>query len=539
MLLYDVRMALPRTCRNYGRSLFKKIDRDVRKQVKDEEDLQWLETYSLKSWNDARIEDIEKSMHDGHVFIIRDTNLNAAWDYNMDSGIKLKTGATRLDAQDFKNPNKANGIEHSKVPLSRLIYPEPDRVLNCLSLPQPKPVEELPRQRELDIGTLAIRARQEKLMFKMGPAEHELESGFHTGLNWAIISQKHAVSFGHVDTAGVYTGILILAGIKYWAIRKTAVKGREEMDVDDVEYFVDLNGRDLESLPGGAAAWMAVVLFPGDVLIIPPNARHAVFTITNSMMAGIHFYSHMQLQRSVCGWICTRFSTWKISNAEHYSFLSIQQSLATYYAPGFKKNHGLPASHPIIRTLPHPDPEVAEHGLPLLLALAVVLAFNYTLSAKFEPYVGVYYDSDRSMFKKIWTEATKGGYVKVSKTNLTHGDYQSILSKWINKNDVWDYRWTGAGIGEVIVHAARAITYLSIRWQDVHAPKKIPVIKDPRFPEEEWEALDEDDQKDREAKFCLSPEEIHRRATVDVASALGLTLEAAQALVGTIDDCVD
>ncbi|KZV58894.1 hypothetical protein PENSPDRAFT_695691, partial [Peniophora sp. CONT] len=100
MLLYDVRMALPRTCRNYGRSLFKKIDRDVRKQVKDEEDLQWLEMYSLKSWNDARIEDIEKSMHDGHVFIIRDTNLNAAWDYNMDSGIKLKTGATRLDAQE-------------------------------------------------------------------------------------------------------------------------------------------------------------------------------------------------------------------------------------------------------------------------------------------------------------------------------------------------------------------------------------------------------------------------------------------------------
>ena len=85
-------------------------------------------------------------------------------------------------------------------------------------------------------------------------------------MNWSIISQKHAVSLGHVDTAGVYTAVVILSGVKYWAIRKTALAGRQEVDVDDVEYFVDLNERDLNSLPGGRTNWIPVLLFPGDIL---------------------------------------------------------------------------------------------------------------------------------------------------------------------------------------------------------------------------------------------------------------------------------
>ena len=78
---------------------------------------------------------------------------------------------------------------------------------------------------------------------------------------------------------------------------------------------------------------------------MPPTARHTVFTITNSMMSGIHFYHYGQLQRSVCGWICAKFSASSISNASHDDFLSILQAFATYWAPGFKKNHGLPEAH--------------------------------------------------------------------------------------------------------------------------------------------------------------------------------------------------
>lgn len=86
-----------------------------------------------------------------------------------------------------------------------------------------------------------------------------------SGSNWAIISQKHAVSLSHIDTAGVFTAIVVLSGIKYWAIRKTALDGGE-CDVDDADYWIDLSKRDYKTLPGGPDAWITTLLFPGDML---------------------------------------------------------------------------------------------------------------------------------------------------------------------------------------------------------------------------------------------------------------------------------
>lgn len=97
-------------------------------------------------------------------------------------------------------------------------------------------------------------------------AERGLDFNIQRGLNWGIISQMNSMTLGHVDTAGVYTAIVILAGIKYWAIRKTVLEGRTEIDVDDAEYFVDLNERDLKDLPGGATDWVPILLFPVDML---------------------------------------------------------------------------------------------------------------------------------------------------------------------------------------------------------------------------------------------------------------------------------
>lgn len=116
----------------------------------------------------------------------------------------------------------------------------------------------------MDLGTLAFTARREAVT-DIGTAELSLEASFQTGLNWAIISQMNSWSDGHVDTAGVFTAIVVLTGAKYWAIKKTLLP-REEPDVDDTDYFVELGDRDLETLPGGAAAWTAVLLFPGDIL---------------------------------------------------------------------------------------------------------------------------------------------------------------------------------------------------------------------------------------------------------------------------------
>ena len=127
---------------------------------------------------------------------------------------------------------------------------------------------QLPTFSDIDYGMLAMKARREAVEENGGTPELALDAEIRKGLNWAIISQKHALSLGHVDTAGVYTAIVILTGVKYWAIRKTALEGRQEIDVDDAEYFVDLSTRDLKDLPGHSTDWVALLLFPGDVLSV-------------------------------------------------------------------------------------------------------------------------------------------------------------------------------------------------------------------------------------------------------------------------------
>ncbi|WP_241380165.1 hypothetical protein, partial [Escherichia coli] len=73
------------------------------------------------------------------------------------------------------------------------------------------------------------------------------------GLNWAIISQAHAFSDIHWDTAGAWTAVAILHGIKFWAVRKTPPSG-SALGFDMVDYWVNLAEHDLDSLPGGRSA---------------------------------------------------------------------------------------------------------------------------------------------------------------------------------------------------------------------------------------------------------------------------------------------
>ena len=113
---------------------------------------------------------------------------------------------------------------------------------------------------------MAIRARQEACRNQLGIVENNIDAGFHKGLNWAIVSQKHSMSLPHVDTAGVYTAVVILTGKKHWAIRKTALGGQRDVDVDDLDYIIDLDKRDFHSLPGGAPAWLVVTLCAGDIM---------------------------------------------------------------------------------------------------------------------------------------------------------------------------------------------------------------------------------------------------------------------------------
>ena len=110
----------------------------------------------------------------------------------------------------------------------------------------------------------ATRARQDFVGFAIGDREREMDMRILVGSHWAIISQKHATSLPHIDTAGAYTVVNILAGVKFWAIKETTLNGSGEKDVDDTEYFVDLTKRDFHTLPGGR--WVPLLLFPGDML---------------------------------------------------------------------------------------------------------------------------------------------------------------------------------------------------------------------------------------------------------------------------------
>lgn len=116
MLLYDVRAAFPKTVvstnmtylramqltsnkqRWRARNLVKAIDEDAR-DLNLPEDAYWIESYTSAEWANKPLEEIEKSMDRGHVFVIRNTTLNEGWDFDMRSATKIKTGTAPAEVQ--------------------------------------------------------------------------------------------------------------------------------------------------------------------------------------------------------------------------------------------------------------------------------------------------------------------------------------------------------------------------------------------------------------------------------------------------------
>lgn len=259
----------------------------------------------MDEWNDRTLEQLDTTMNLGHVIVIRDTKINEGWDFNMRNASRIRSGPNKVEVQgkphertqltlaqshlDFCNRHRPTGVENVKVPLVTVVHPDfrdPEKVFNMLDAPQSTPLIHIPRQKcaivtsrmltftdhsnsDLDYGSMAVKARMESfLASELTTQERELDFNIQKGLNWAIISQKFSMTMGHVDTAGVYTAIGILTGDKYWAILKTALTGQTEIDVDNIEYFVELGDRDIESLPGGSKAWIALVLRAGDILCV-------------------------------------------------------------------------------------------------------------------------------------------------------------------------------------------------------------------------------------------------------------------------------
>ena len=114
-----------------------------------------------------------------------------------------------------------------------------------------------------------MKARRDRLKTVITSVEKSIDLDIAYAVNWALIGQENATTLGHVDTAGLCTGIKVLNGTKIWCIRNTAFTENREMVPDDIRYWDQLEARDVETeLPGGKAAWTVLVLFPGDILCV-------------------------------------------------------------------------------------------------------------------------------------------------------------------------------------------------------------------------------------------------------------------------------
>lgn len=69
--------------------------------------------------------------------------------------------------------------------------------------------------------------------------------------------------------------------------------------------------------------------------ILPPCARHLVYTVADGMMAGVHFFNFTLLYRSFCGFVLTAFTGRSNTNAAHDDFISILQAHSTLWRGAF------------------------------------------------------------------------------------------------------------------------------------------------------------------------------------------------------------
>lgn len=131
-------------------------------------------------------------------------------------------------------------------------------------------------------------------------------------------------------------------------------------------------------------------------------------------------------------------------------------------------------------------------------------------------------------FRFIWQQVAKEGYIEASELNYPAGSYKATLLPFAGR-DAWDDRWSCAGLGEVLIHVARAIIYLSLLWEKNRAAPTYPKGADAA----EIRRLK---KQEREGNW-LRPDRIHDRAVADLSCALGLSEEVVKKLVGSLDEC--
>ncbi|KAI9763738.1 MAG: hypothetical protein M1840_009135 [Geoglossum simile] len=106
-----------------------------------------------------------------------------------------------------------------------------------------------------------------------------------------VASMKRAISTIHVDTGGAVSWDLILEGRQIWYFPR-------HVTTQTVRWLGHTGSQNPEDYEGG---WVKAELCRGDLLVMPPNFPHAVFTPENSLTVGGRVYTSGTLGRSIEG----------------------------------------------------------------------------------------------------------------------------------------------------------------------------------------------------------------------------------------------
>ncbi|KAG6915522.1 hypothetical protein DXG01_011053 [Tephrocybe rancida] len=169
-------------------------------------------------------------------------------------------------------------------------------------------------------------------------------------VRWGIAGTTGAYHKFHADTDGYMTLIQVETGFKLWFIL-TPKAGRSFKDFADINVFLDLHDRhridteryDLEVVVLTSTMWLAM----------RPNTLHAVYTPSDAICRGGHFYPISTIRDSIYGIYHTFVASEFVTNADHWN---VSQMMLTWLLALIHRNTLLPSLSGVDRSNLHiPD----------------------------------------------------------------------------------------------------------------------------------------------------------------------------------------
>ncbi|KAK1218281.1 hypothetical protein PQX77_019046 [Marasmius sp. AFHP31] len=175
--------------------------------------------------------------------------------------------------------------------------------LNCLDIPDFTPGDEF-RATKLVMDNRVYRHKLNSNAFDSFPFPHKVAF-------WHLLATKHSSHPCHIDTSGYCTMVTVQTGIKLFIILVPAGDLPSYEEAYGSLEFAAL-AEDMEN-PAGMVP-IAIILRPGDTLILRPCTPHYVVTLESSLCHGSHFFSARTMTDTCFGVLHTFTHGWHITN---------------------------------------------------------------------------------------------------------------------------------------------------------------------------------------------------------------------------------